>query len=363
MKTKFYTILFVAFLFIAASESFGQGCVAVRNMASCSLMSDSLPNRSWQVSLNYRFFRSYKHFRGTHEETERVEQGTEVINLDNSLLFGLNYNLNNRWSVGLTIPYLNIDRSSLYEHYGNQPGNPRFHTQAKGLGDLRIIGYFAALPNSHQSHLLLGLGVKLPTGNYNYKDYFHKKDSEGQDSLVYKPVDQSIQPGDGGTGLIVEFDFVQQLARNFQLYAAGTYMFNPRNTNGTLRSATLTNGIPLSNEMSVCDQFLFRLGGRYAINKFQFAAGGRIEGIPAKDLVGESDGFRRPGYIVSIEPAVAYFTGKHSVGVNFPIAIERNRTQSVLDQKRTEITGTYQHGDAAFADWLISVSYSYRIGH
>lgn len=336
-----------------------QGCVAVRNMASCSLTTDSTSGKGWQIALNYRYFKSFRHFRGSHEEKERVENGTQVINHDNSVLVGAVYTFNKHWGAAITIPVLFIDRSSLYEHKGNASGE-RYHTSSHGVGDTRITGYYTFASVNHNTNLTVGIGMKLPTGNYDYKDFFHKNGSEGQDTLVLRPVDQSIQPGDGGTGLIVELNFSQLVARNFRVYASGAYLFNPRNTNGTLRSNTLVSGIPLSNQLSVADQFLFRLGGSYSMNNFQIVLGGRYEGIPVEDVFGKSDGFRRPGYIVSLEPAVLYTTGRHTLGINVPIAIERNRTQSVLDKRRTEVTGTYQHGDAAFADYLVSLSYSCR---
>jgi len=315
---------------------------------------------AWQFSLNYRYFRSYKHFRGSEEEEERVEQGTEVINNDNSVLFGISYSLSRRWSLSTIIPFLNIDRSSLYEHYGNTPGNPRFHTQARGLGDVRISAYYAAL-QKQKINLTLGFGLKLPTGNYETKDHFHKLDSEGQDSLVYRVVDQSIQLGDKGLGFVVEYDLAYNFNHWFTMYTTGLYLSNPMNTNGVLRSPTLTNGIVKSNEFSVVDQFVFRLGARFHVKSFQLAIGARYEGIPSEDLIGESQGFRRPGYIVSLEPSVVYITGKHTFGVNVPIALYRNRTQNTIDKARTELTGTYTIGDAAFADWLLSVTYAYRL--
>ena len=362
----YYFILLLTFLIIGFTfDSKGQGCVAVRNMSSWSLGADSVQTKVWQFSLNYRYFRSYKHFRGSHEEKHRVEEGSEVINHDNSLLLGIGYTLNNRWALSAVIPYLNIDRSSLYEHYGNPTPsnptlNPRFHTQARGLGDLRISTYYSALQNK-KINLTLGLGVKLPTGNYETKDHFHKKDSEGQDSLVYKVVDQSIQLGDGGLGIIVEFDLAYNFTHSIGAYASGLYLSNPRNTNGILRSDNLTNGIQRSNEFSVVDQFVFRAGARYNVKGFQIALGIRYEGIPSEDLIGESQGFRRPGYIVSLEPSALYTTGKHTFGVNVPIAMYRNRVQNTIDKERTEITGTFQNGDAAFADWLLSVTYAYRL--
>lgn len=360
MKKYFYCFLALAFALAVSQNVSAQGCVAVKNMSSCSLNWGTDQNYSgWQASLNYRYFRSYKHFRGKHEETERVENGTEVINNDNSINLGLTYTFNSKWSVSAYVPYIWIDRSSLYEHLGNSietnPNQERFHTQSTGFGDLRLVGYLNSLPHYTKGNLILGLGVKLPTGNYHVKDYFHK--AEGQ---VLLPVDQSIQLGDGGTGVIAEIDFSHLLKGKFFGYLNGMYMVNPRNTNGVLRSANLTNNIPLSNEMSVPDQYMLRAGGRFSSNGVQASLGARMECIPAEDLIGKSDGFRRPGYIISAEPSFFYSTGSHTFGINVPIALERNRTQSVLDKKRTEITGQFQQGDAAFADWLVSVSYAYR---
>lgn len=355
MKLKFYCLsLTLAVILFANINGLAQGCVAVRNMSSCALEFDSTTSSSWQFSLNYRYFRSFRHFRGTHQEKERVENGTEVINNDNSVLLGISYTINRRWSVSATIPLIYIDRSSLYEHKGNNSGE-RYHTSSQGLGDVRITGYYTVLPHNQRTQLLVGLGVKLPTGNYNYKDEFHKADG-----IQTLPVDQSIQLGDGGTGIVTEFDFLQRVGSKFGIYATGVYLFNPRNTNGTLRSQNLTDGIPLSNEMSVCDQFQVRLGARYTIYRFQIGLGGRYEGIPSEDVFGDSEGFRRPGRILSVEPSLSYVTGKHFIGVNFPIALERNRTQSVIDKKRTEINGTFTQGDAAFADWLLSITYAFR---
>jgi hypothetical protein len=337
----------------------------VRNMSSNYFGPDSSQVNGWQLSLNYRYFRSYKHFRGREEEKNRVEEGSEVINNDNSILLGLSYSLNRRWSVSTVIPYLYIDRSSLYEHYGNPTQanptiNPRFHTQASGIGDVRISTYYSVM-QKEKFNLILGAGLKLPTGNYETKDNFHRKDSEGNDSLVYRVVDQSIQLGDGGLGFILEFDAAYNFNRNFSVYGTGLYMSNPRNTNGILRSPNLTNNIPRSNEFSVVDQFVFRLGARYTVKHFQFALGGRYEVIPSEDLIGKSEGFRRPGYIISIEPSASYSTGRHTVSLNVPVALERNRVQNTIDKERTKQSGTYTIGDAAFADWLLSITYSYRL--
>jgi hypothetical protein len=96
-------------------------------------------------------------------------------------------------------------------------------------------------------------------------------------------------------------------------------------------------------------------------DKLSIALGLRLEGVPVKDAIGESDGFRRPGYIFSIEPGISYMFNVHTFNINVPVALIRNRQQSVTD-KATEIaTGNPRHGDAAFADYLISFTYGYRL--
>lgn len=382
MKKYFYSVICLMTLAFVSEKAFAQGCVAVKNMSSCSLNFNE-ETKGFQFSLNYRYFRSYKHYRGSHEEVERVENGTEVINNDNSINIGANYTFNNRFSVSAFVPYIFIDRSSMYEHLGNNSGQ-RFHTQSTGFGDVRIIGYMNTLPKYHNGSLITGLGLKLPTGNYNTKDYFHKRASDGSTELQYLPVDQSIQLGDGGTAIIAEVDFSHKLRGNFFGYVNAMYMSNPRNTNGVKRSNNLTNDangnpIPLSNEFSVTDQYMIRAGARYIMpNGFQFSLGSRVECIPSKDLIGDSDGFRRPGFISSIEPSVVYVKGQHSIALNFPFShvgewmpldnfinahlTERNRTRSQIDIKRgNDAQGKPVQGDAAFSDWLMSVTYAYKL--
>lgn len=354
MKSNIYAIICLLFIFSCPILTSAQGCVAVRNMSSCSLL-DTAATRSWQLSLNYRYFRSFRHFVGSDEQEHRMKEGSQVINNDNSWILGINYTVSPRLSTQISIPVIYIDRSSLYEHNRTE----RYHTSSRGLGDIRISAYYSALPRKSRTSLVAGLGLKLPTGDYNYKDYFHKPEG-----IQLLPVDQSIQPGDGGTGIITEVNMQYSFSHSFNGYATGYYMFNPRNTNGTLRGPNLVDNIPLSNEMSVADQFLVRLGGLYKISAFQLGLGGRIEGIPAKDAIGESDGFRRPGYIISSEASVNYVKGRHSISLQVPVALVRNRTRSVIDQTRPGLdprTGKQFHGDAAFADWLLSITYAYKI--
>jgi hypothetical protein len=142
-------------------------------------------------------------------------------------------------------------------------------------------------------------------------------------------------------------------------------MANPRNTNGT-RTYREVLSAALANEAisSVPDQYLARIGVNYtfsgALNALTLSAGGRIEGIPVHDLIGKSNAFRRPGYIISAEPSLNYSLKRVNIFANVPIALKRNRTQSVTDKENSVKTGTYVIGDAAFADYSINIGASFK---
>jgi hypothetical protein len=106
-----------------------------------------------------------------------------------------------------------------------------------------------------------------------------------------------------------------------------------------------------------------RIGAAYSAitHGMAFSLGGRVEGIPSTDLIGSSAGFRRPGYVISAEPGVIYAVKKWNFSLTVPIALERNRIQSYSDKQRTESTGNYTIGDAAFADYSINFNLAYRI--
>ena len=73
-----------------------------------------------------------------------------------------------------------------------------------------------------------------------------------------------------------------------------------------------------------------------------------------------NNGFRRPGYVVSVEPGVSYMLKNFTLSANVPVALIRNRTRSLTDIADSTPT-SYVHGDAAFADYLINFNLAWRI--
>jgi hypothetical protein len=76
--------------------------------------------------------------------------------------------------------------------------------------------------------------------------------------------------------------------------------------------------------------------------------------VPVRDAFGSSDGFRRPGYAISVDPGLVYARGRYLFAVNVPFAVERNRRRSVTDLRNGS------HGDAAFADYVLTLSVTRR---
>ena len=98
------------------------------------------------------------------------------------------------------------------------------------------------------------------------------------------------------------------------------------------------------------------------------SSGGRIEGIPVSDVLGGSDGFRRPGFAVAIEPGVEIMKGRYTFNLSVPCALYRNRERSRADQQASDyrlahpVAGQNSdvHGDAAFADQVVAASFAVR---
>lgn len=116
-------------MLLCTINSYGQGCVAIRQfsvLGNAVGQGNMLEKGEWNISDNYRYFKSFRHFRGNHEETNRVEDGTEVINHQHGLDFNISYAFNERVYGILSLLLQYNERSSLYEH-----GRTECHTISK----------------------------------------------------------------------------------------------------------------------------------------------------------------------------------------------------------------------------------------
>jgi hypothetical protein len=334
---------------------------------------------TWSTAYSWRYQKSDRHFTGSHEETHRQAEGSEVINDIHMLELALTRTITERFSLTIGIPYFMMERSNPIRDpsqpdnpFGNSPVAARTVTQARGIGDISAVARFWAFspPTHPRYNLSLGIGLKLPTGENNVQDTRQVRVDDPTTTTepfeltnVVRTVDQSIQPGDGGFGAILDLQGFYRFGKDKgAAYLTATYLVNPANTSGvaTYRGDNddLLSGTPGSEAyMSVADQYLYRAGATwFPTPRLGLSLGARWEGVAVRDLVGGSDGFRRPGYAFSAEPGLSYTNGPHTFSLGVPIALHRNREQSVPDMEVDD------HGDAAFADYVIVVGYVRRFG-
>jgi hypothetical protein len=316
----------------------------------------ALPGET-QINVSTRNLRSTDHYSGEAEQVQRQTLGTYVVNMQHMLDVNVSHVFTERFSMGVGVPFVAASWG-IPSPTTPTPG-PRANEDSRGIGDISVSGRYWLLPtNTFKSgNIAVGVGVKMPTGNSGFKDVY--PDRNGNDSLP-RFVDQSVQPGDGGWGLMVELQGFKALPRA-QLFGSAAYLINPRDRNDTTSGGI--NRLPLGAPVtitdtsynSVPDQFTARLGGAVPIGSTGFAGSlaWRIEGLPRYDLIGGSHGFRRPGVEMFIEPGFSYAKGSQIYSFQVPIGYYRNRFPNPY-------TGTL--GDATFPKYIFLASYGYRFG-
>jgi hypothetical protein len=350
MKTakKLFVLLAVAGITMYGSRVSAQGCVAAH---SNQRVIDGLMNMDsggevsskWEhnltVDIGYRVFNSNKYFQGSTE----IARPTAIRNHQNIFDVGIEYVLTPRWSLIADVPVFNGTRNQLYP--------PTGIFQVSGLGDITIGAqrWIFRPPTESGGNVAVSASLKMPTGIYNATGSALYK---GQ--IVKATADQSMQPGDGAWGFSVGTQAYRPLWHIASVYAQGNYLFNPEDTNGvaTFRSQ------PGQSVMSVTDQYLYRAGISQGVPKLKGLAlslGVRGEGVPVHDVFGGSDGFRRPGMIVSLDPGLIFHYKHDSFYVNGPWALYRNRPPSV-----PEIQNNITNGDAFFADYTVVASIAHH---
>jgi hypothetical protein len=341
---------FILFAAVASltSNAHAQGCVAAHSSQRTlnELVSDAdehtpggLSIHNLTLNLGYRVFNSNKYFIGTDE----INRPTVVRNHQNIFDIGIEYRLTPRWSLIADVPVFDGTRNQIYP--------PTGIFQVSGVGDLTVgaQAWIFRPPTENNGNIALSLSLKIPTGINNATG-----SALYQGHIIKATADQSLQPGDGGWGFVAATQAYKSFWHHSFGYLQGQYLSNPEDTNGvpTFRSQ------PGQGVMSVTDQYLWRAGLSQGVPKIRglaFSLGIRDEGVPAHDLFGGNDGFRRPGYIVSLDPGVMYNYRRETISVNGPWALARNREPSV-----PELENGTANGDAFFADYTVIVGISHH---
>lgn len=344
-----FVILAFVILFSPAGSR-AQGCIVARSTGTVGGPESEggyLEAGHWEVEIDYRHQFSFRHYVGDVEQTYRFELGNQVENRINLQNMQITYQLKPRWSLFVNMPVLFASRRA---------NNAIFTYHSEGIGDT-IIGTQRWMwdPLKNPSHNIgITAGLQIPTGNDGVKNNVIKTVGA---SPVTVPVDYSIQPGTGGWGIVLAVNSFQNLGKTAQFYFNGSYIITPQNTTDVLRNPTATTQDPLNEYASISDEYLVQAGIAYpvaSVKGLTLTFGPRDEGVPAHDLIGQSLGFRRPGFAMSLEPGFQYTRWKSMFAFSVGRAIWRARVKSVPDI----MEGT--HGDAAFADWVWLATLTHR---
>ncbi len=304
----------------------------------------------FSFSASWRYSKSDRHYVGRHYQADRDAEGSQVINRVSTEELSFKWNIDERWSLSAGIPYQRATRSSPLRAPGSREVVTRSDYRADGFGDMIVTARRWMLrPDTHpMGNLSLGIGIKLPTGNDTLKSYrYTLVNGVSTRTANEQYVDRSVMPGDGSYGALVDIGWFQGVAKGkVTFYCAASYLFTPKEKN-----EVTGNSVP--------DQYVGRLGAVFTGPKWKGIAiglGGRLEGSPAMDPIGGDEGARRPGYSVSIEPSLTWSKGPNTIALAVPFMEFRNRTRNVGD------IASGGHGDAAFADYVILLSYTRRFG-
>ena len=341
-------------------HAFGQGCILTRSTAPVlgSQSSPTLEAGNYELGLNFRHFKADEQYSGGSGLNPVVmNTHTQVISeMYYSELSAL-YAWSQQLHLTANIPII-LDASSNRALPAGVVGSPRFEQSSSGVGDITFGAryWLFNFQETTDKNIGLGFSLKAPTGDSMATDQFP---NAAGNNITTRVVDQSIQPGDGGWGFIISFEAFKAIG-DFTLFASGSYLFNPDDQNDTysprsMLSAAGPSAIPANVRYNtISDSYIARAGAAYpiaAIPGLSVSLAARIVGVPHSDAFGDSIGFRRPGYYVTLDPGLLYTRGKATFSVTVPTRVH-------------QYVG-FQYGvarDSTYADYLVEFSASYRFG-
>jgi hypothetical protein len=352
---RIFTSTFVVVLVsLCASMGWAQGCILARSpqQGLPTGQGGILEPGHFQISIGERHQFSYQHYVGDVYQEYRAQQKTQVENRINLITANLTYQWTPRISLEIDSPFLFASRKS--------QNSPIKYTSS-GVGDT-IVGANVWVRNpehASRGNVSLGLGVLMPTGNDDVTNTVNTNTTgTGSPVEVTSPVDYSIQPGNGGWGMVTQWAAFGQLGHSLVFYTDGDYIATQGGTNGVQRSATLSTTQPLNNYTAISDQYLLEGGLLVPIRPekgLSATFGPRDEGVPAKNLFPNSNaGFRRPGFAVTVGPGMEYTHGSNMLTAGVYKAVHRDRTTSYPDSVYDS------HGDAAFAQYVWLATWTHR---
>ena len=271
----------------------------------------------WQIGVAYRRLTADKWFVGHDVRDDAAPFGKPLSLNINSVDVSVRYGLTSRVNLALTLPFSRGVQTRFYAD-----GQPH-SVSALGLGDINLIGnvWLRDPQTNPSSNLAIGVGAKVPTGNNSAMDDFFTTAGTKR-----APVDQSIQLGDGGYGVILQTQAFDRLTSKLFGYVSGSYLVSPMRKSQV--QFVKADGTGSGIYLSIPDVYSARAGVASALwptHSLVGSLGGRIDGIPLRDVIGGGDdGFRRPGYSIYADPGLSLAVANGTIALSAPVRVGQN---------------------------------------
>jgi hypothetical protein len=197
-----------------------------------------------QISYGWRQANADTSYFGSHINHSFTERWQRLSIMDVTA----RYRVSPRVSIAVTLPIVDNKFSLLLPPEG--PQGIRHNIIANGIGDVSVFAQsWLFKPKEHPfANIALGIGIKAPTGRFNVQTRLPNENGLGYMTRTAFP--PSIMPGDGGTGIIFGAEGFKNIRKPLYLrgqtiFAAASYLVNPRDTNGTA-SINQSLGSPLA---------------------------------------------------------------------------------------------------------------------
>lgn len=295
-----------------------------------------LAAKQWQAQVSYQYGSTDQFFVGDQRndaaagpDGKAPERTVHIWALD------LIYGVSNRFTLDLTVPFSSGTG-------GVWNGGQFYEFHAGGLGDVTLQAEYwlndPMKPSTFSGSV--EIGIMTPTGSDAV---------EGLGPNGVRPIDEAFQLGNGGWHVLLRLQGTARLGGPWFAYGSGYYGLSLSE-----RTDIKQGGV----YRSVPDTYSGRLGAAYLLPLLEglvVTAGGRINGVTVKDLIGGADMYwRRPGYEVYFEPGLSWTLGRNTASVSVPIRIYQNKLDSPLD------VSLGRHIGSDFVPYLIVASVGRR---
>lgn len=178
----------------------------------------------FQLTIGERHQYSFQHFVGDVYQEYRAQLQNQVQNRINIVTADLMYQWTPRISFEINAPFLFASRKTQ---------NSPIKYQAQGLGDIILAAntWIFNPQKPHRGNASVGIGLLLPTGNDDVQNTVNTT-TNGATVRVTAPVDYSMQPGNGGYGMVTQWQGFRAVGNNLIFYADGDYIATQGDTNG-----------------------------------------------------------------------------------------------------------------------------------